>query len=94
MLAPPFPPRSRMSFDFKTGVVVGVVLVSAIRGCAVDAAQIARSVDEAPPTQMASTDASPVVDDGPSPPAIPTANVEALPRAAVRVEDLPRSRTR
>ncbi len=92
---PPRAARWTVRLGFRTGLAVGVVLVSAIRGCALDAAQIARSLaDDTPAAQMASTTAAPAADDTSSPPPIPTANVEALPRAAVRVEDLPRSRTR
>lgn len=91
---PPRPSRLPLRVGFKTGMAVGVVLVSAIRGCAFDIAEIARSVNDAPHAQVASTGTTPAIDDPPAPAAIPTANVDSLPRAAVRVEDLPRSRTR
>jgi hypothetical protein len=95
MLSLPPLPRPPVRVGFKTGVAVGVVLVSTIRGCAFDVVQFARALDDASPVPVAATNAAPVADDqATSPRAIPTADVEALPRAAVRVEDLPRSRTR
>jgi hypothetical protein len=86
-------PRPMPPIGFKTGLAVGVVLVSAIRGCAFDVANVARSLDDSGHAPI-TTGATPAVDELPAPPVIPTADVEALPRAAVRVEDLPRSRTR
>jgi len=91
----PFLQRSPVPVGFKAGLAVGIALVSAIRGCAFDVAQVARSLDDAPPVQTATTSATSAVDELPAPTAvaIPTADVEALPHAAVRVEDLPRSHT-
>lgn len=87
-------PRPPLRPGFKSGLAVGVVLVSAVRGCAFDVAQIAGSLnDPRPASQVASAATAPVLDEPASRAAIPTANVYALPRAAVPVEDLPRSRT-
>ncbi len=95
MISLPPLPRLPMRVGFKAGMAVGVVLVSAIRGCAFDVVQIARSFDDAPRVRIAATNAAPPAEDETAPSrAIPTADVESLPRAAVRVEDLPRSRTR
>lgn len=83
-----------MRVGFKAGMAVGVVLVSAIRGCAFDVVHIARSLDDAPQVRLAATNAAQAAEDEAPSRAIPTADVESLPRASVRVEDLPRSRTR
>ena len=65
MLLPPPPrlPRPPLRFGFKSGLAVGVVLVSAVRGCAFDVAQIAGSLngDRLAP-QMASAATTPAVD--------------------------------
>ena len=89
------PPRHAPAIGFKTGLAVGIVLVSAIRGCAFDVAHWARALDDdAAHASSVATMPTSAGDELPARPAIPTADVEALPHAAVRVEDLPRSRTR
>jgi len=96
-LLPPFrlPPPPAPRIGFKTGLAVGIVLVSAIRGCAFDVAHWARALDDdAAHASSVATMPTSAGDELPARPAIPTADVEALPHAAVRVEDLPRSRTR
>jgi hypothetical protein len=90
----PLLPRPLPPVGFKTGLAVGFVIVSAIRGCAFDVAQMTRSLDDGRHARTVTTTTTSAIDELPAPPVIPTADVEALPRAAVRVEDLPRSRTR
>lgn len=83
---------------FETGLVVGVVLVCAARGCAAEAGDLARWVggtrDVAAPVAAARPIPKRAAEARRIKAPIPTIDAEDLPRVPVRVEDLPHARSR